>query len=307
MEKPKMIIAGGNGFLGKHLARYFTQLGYQVIILSRKRGYRIGMLHWNGRTLGPWTEALEGAAVVLNLAGRSVDCRYNIVNQYAIIRSRVDSTKVLGEAIAKCQNPPAVWLNSSTATIYTDTKDEQLANTEADGCIGRGFSERVAQQWEAEFWVAATPHTRRVALRTAIVLGADGGALPVMARLARWGLATPQGDGQQWMSWLHVDDFCRALELLISHPDLEGTFNLCAPQPIRNENFNAQLGQHYQPRWQLPQPKWVLEIGAFLLRTETELILKSRKVVPQRLLENGFTFRFPTCDLALANLLPQLT
>jgi uncharacterized protein (TIGR01777 family) len=307
MEKPKMIIAGGNGFLGKHLARYFTQLGYQVIILSRKRGYRIGMLHWDGRTLGRWAEALEGAAVVLNLAGRSVDCRYNIVNRYAIIRSRLDSTKVLGEAIAQCQNPPAMWLNSSTVTIYTDTKDEQPANTEATGNIGRNFSERVAQQWEAEFWVAATPRTRRVALRTAIVLGADGGALPVMARLARWGLATSQSDGQQWMSWLHIDDFCRALELLIARPDLERTFNLCAPHPIRNEDFNALLGQHYQPRWQLPQPKWLLEIGAFLLRTETELILKSRKVVPQRLLESGFTFRFPTCNLALANLLPLLS
>ena len=307
MEQPKMIIAGGNGFLGKHLARYFSQLGYRVITLSRKRGYRIGMLHWDGRTLGHWAEALEGAAVVLNLAGRSVDCRYTIVNQYAIIRSRTDSTKVLGEAIARCQNPPAVWLNASTATVYADTQNERPANTEVDGLIGRGFSERVAQQWEAEFWVAATPRTRRVALRTAIVLGADGGVLPVMARLARWGLATPHGDGQQWMSWLHIDDFCRAIELLISRQALEGTFNLCAPQPLRNQEFNAQLCQYFRPRWQLPQPKWLLEIGAFLLRTETELILKSRKVVPQRLLENGFTFRFPTCDLALANLLPQLT
>ncbi|GGE95803.1 TIGR01777 family oxidoreductase [Hymenobacter cavernae] len=307
MEQPKMIIAGGNGFLGKHLARYFTQLGYRVIILSRKRGYRIGMLHWDGHNLGSWTAALEGAAVVLNLAGRSVNCRYNIVNQYAIIRSRVDSTKVLGEAIARCQNPPVVWLNASTATIYADTPDEQPANTEADGVIGRGFSERVAQQWEAEFWVAATPRTRRVALRTAIVLGADGGALPVMARLARRGLATPHGNGQQWMSWLHVDDFCRAVELLVARPDLEGAFNLCAPQPIRNREFNAQLCRHYQPRWQLPQPKWLLEIGAFLLRTETELILKSRKVAPQRLLENGFTFRYPSCDLAFTDLLPQLT
>jgi len=307
MEQPKMIIAGGNGFLGKHLARHFTQFGYRVITLSRKRGYHIGMLHWDGRTLGRWTEALEGAAVVLNLAGRTVDCRYNIVNRYAIIRSRIDSTQVLGEAIARCQNPPAVWLNASTVTIYADTQDEQPANTEADGVIGRGFSERVAQQWEAEFWVAATTHTRRVALRTAIVLGADGGALPIMARLARWGLATPQGSGRQWMSWLHVDDLCRAMELLIARSDLEGTFNLCAPQPIRNQEFNQLLWQHYQPRWQLPQPKWLLEIGAFLLRTETELVLKSRKVAPRRLLENGFTFRYPSCDQAFADLLPQLT
>ena len=305
MEPPLLILAGGTGFLGQHLRRYFIQAGYRVLTLSR-RATGPDELAWNGRTLGPWAAALEGAAVLLNLAGRSVDCRYHAANRYAITRSRTESTRVLAEAVAACRNPPPVWLNSSTATIYRHTEDEQPANTEATGLLGRTFSEMVAQRWEAEFNLAVVPRTRRVALRTAIVLGADGGALPVMARLARLGLSTPQGHGRQWVSWLHIQDFCRAVEFLVARPQLEGVFNLCAPEPLPNAALMQLLDTHYRPRWHLPQPRWLLEIGAFLLRTETELILKSRKVVPQRLQEAGFRFQFPTCQAALADLLPQL-
>lgn len=305
MHQPVMILAGGSGFLGRHVAHHFRQLGYEVLTLTRKVKH-FNQLAWNGQTLGRWTAALEGAAVVLNLAGKSVDCRYTSANKRAIRRSRTDTTRVLGEAIAACHNPPAVWLNASTATIYAHTEDDAPANTEATGCIGNGFSELVAQQWEAEFWLADLPHTRRLALRTAIVLGADGGALPTLAWLARWGLSTPQGSGRQWVSWLHVQDFCRAVEFLLMRPDIDGVFNLCAPQPIRNAELMQQLAQHYRPRWHLPQPQWLLELGAFLLRTETELILKSRKVTPQRLLAADFQFQFPTCAQALRELLPQL-
>ncbi|QNH63109.1 TIGR01777 family oxidoreductase [Hymenobacter sediminicola] len=305
MERLKLILAGGNGFLGQHLARHFTHLGYEVVTLGRSA--KPGTVHWNGRTLGPWAAELEGAAVLINLAGRTVDCRYNATNKYAIIRSRTESTRVLAEAVAACRNPPAVWLNSSTATIYQHTEDEQPANTEATGQLGRTFSEMVAQQWEAEFNLAYVPHTRRVALRTAIVLGADGGALPVMARLARLGLSTQQGNGCQWVSWLHIQDFCRAVEFLVARPQLKGVFNLCAPTPLPNAALMQLLDAHYRPRWHLPQPRWLLEIGAFLLRTETELILKSRKVVPQRLLEAGFRFQFPSCEAALTDLLPRLS
>ena len=307
MEKPKMILAGGTGFLGSNLARHFTGLGYQVVVLGRDRKPAPGFVHWNGRTIGPWAAELEGAAAVINLAGRTVDCRYNEANKYAIVRSRTESTRVLGEAIVACRNPPAVWMNSSTATIYESVDTDHPANTEQDGLIGSSFSEMVAQKWEAEFWLAATPRTRRLALRTAIVLGRDGGALPVMARLARLGLCTSQGSGQQWISWLHAADFCRSIEFLLAHANLQGTFNLCAPHPLRNAAFNGLLDQHFRPRWHLPQPRWLPEIGAFLLRTETELILKSRKVVPQRLLEAGFRFLYPTCDLALTDLLPART
>ncbi|MFD2785306.1 TIGR01777 family oxidoreductase [Hymenobacter rubripertinctus] len=305
MERPKLILAGGSGFLGRHLARHFTQLGYSVVVLGRTA--RPGVVRWNGRTLGPWAAELEGAAVLINLAGKSVDCRYHAVNRYAIVRSRTDSTRILGEAVAACVTPPAVWLNASTATIYQDTREAQPANTEASGRLGRDFSEMVAQRWEAEFNLAPVPATRRVALRAAIVLGTDGGALPVMAQLARFGLCTPQGNGQQWISWLHIADFCRAVEFLVARPNLEGAFNLCAPAPLSNHAFMALLDQHYRPRWHLPQPQWLLEVGAFLLGTETELILKSRKVVPDRLLSAGFRFQFPDCPTALADLLPQLT
>ena len=305
MERPKLILAGGSGFLGRHLVRHFSELGYAVVMLGRKA--QPGVVQWNGRTLGPWAAELEGAAVLINLAGKSVDCRYHAANRHAIVRSRTDSTRVLGEAVAACRTPPPVWLNASTATIYQDTPGPQPANTEAGGRLGRNFSEMVAQRWEAEFSLAPVPATRRIALRAAIVLGADGGALPVMARLARFGLSTPQGNGQQWVSWLHIVDFCRAVEFLVAHPQLEGAFNLCAPEPLPNQALMALLDAHYRPRWHLPQPRWLLEIGAFLLRTETELILKSRKVVPDRLLAAGFRFRYPSGPAALADLLPQLT
>jgi uncharacterized protein (TIGR01777 family) len=300
MDKPKMVIAAGNGFLGTHLAHYFRCRGYRVVVISRTPGP--GTVAWDAQTLGAWAQELEGAAVLINLAGRSVDCRYTEANKRDILRSRVDSTRVLGEAVLACEQPPAVWLNASTATIYADTQDEAPANTEATGRIGEGFSVAVAQAWEAAFWASALPATRRVALRTAVVLGPDGGAFPVLAQLARLGLATPQGGGQQWISWLHVEDFCRAVAFLISQP-VAGAVNLCAPAPLRNRDFNALLRRKLRPWLALPQPRWLLELGALLLRTETELILKSRKVVPARLLELGFSFHYPTCEQALDALL----
>ena len=298
-----MIIAGGNGFLGQHLQRHFERLGYNVVLLSRSETPRPGFVRWDAQTLGPWAAELEGADVLVNMAGRSVDCRYTPANRRQILASRVDSTRVLGEAVAACRHPPRVWLNSSTATIYADTPGEQPANTEAAGVIGEGFSVGVAQAWEAAFAAADPPHTRRVALRTSIVLGADGGAFPVLARLARFGLCSPQGNGQQWISWLHVADFCRAVQFLIDHEAASGAFNVCAPNPLPNWQFNQLLRQRLKPLLVLPQPKWLLEIGAFVLRTETELIFKSRKVYPRRLLDMQFEFQFSHCEDALDNLL----
>ena len=299
----KMVIAGGNGFLGQHLACYFRERGYRVIILARGPGSGPDYARWDGRTVGPWASALEGAAALVNLAGRTVDCRYTAANKRAIIASRTESTRVLGEAVAACATPPRVWLNSSTATIYGDTPGEQPANTEATGRIGEGFSVEVARAWEAAFAACAASATRKVALRTAIVLGRDGGAFPVMATLARRGLGSPQGHGRQWMSWLHITDFCRAVEFLLNAPTAAGAFNLCAPQPVPNRDFMGLLCQELRPVLRLPQPKWLLEIGAFVLRTETELILKSRKVYPQRLLELGFQFGYPGCEAAMRDLL----
>ncbi|MEL5993476.1 TIGR01777 family oxidoreductase [Hymenobacter segetis] len=303
MQQPKMVIVGGNGFLGNHLRQHFQQLGYRVVIISRNLHTGPDSVQWDARTLGPWAAELEGAAVLMNMAGRTVDCRYSEANKREIIASRVESTRVLGEAVAACAVPPNVWLNSSTATIYADTEGDKPANTEAAGVIGTGFSVEVARSWEAAFDACFAPATRKVALRTSIVLGRDGGAFPVMAKLARLGLCTPQGTGRQWVSWLHITDFCRAVEFLISQTEEAGAFNVCAPNPLPNREFNALLGRQLRPLLRLPQPKWLLEIGAFFLRTETELILKSRKVYPQRLLELGFEFRYPTCGQAITDLL----
>ena len=304
MQKPKMVIAGGNGFLGKHLHQYFERLGYRVVIISRGAPVGADNFRWDARTLGPWTAELEGADILVNMAGRTVDCRYNEANKREIITSRVDSTRVLGQAVAACVVPPKVWLNSSTATIYAHTEGDKPANTEAAGVIGSNdFSVSVATAWEEAFGACAAPATRKVALRTSIVLGRDGGAFPVMAKLARLGLCTPQGSGEQWVSWLHVEDFCRAVEFLATKTTEAGAFNVCAPNPLLNREFNGLLGRELRPLVRLPQPKWLLEVGAFMLRTETELILKSRKVYPERLLKLGFEFQYPTCDRAINNLL----
>ncbi len=303
MSQPKLILVGGNGFLGRHLAAHFRAQDYQVVSISRTG---LGDVRWDARTLGPWAQELEGADLLVNLAGRSVDCRYTAANRRAILASRTDSTRVLGAAVAACARPPQVWLNSSTATIYADTPGAAPANTEATGVVGEGFSVEIARAWEAAFNACPTPGTRKVMLRTAIVLGADGGALPVMARLARLGLCTPQGSGQQWISWLHVADFCRAVEFLAKVDNLSGPVNLCAPHPLRNGEFNALLARAVRPLLRLPQPRWLLEIGAFGLRTEAELLLKSRKVYPERLLAAGFRFEYEWCETAVGELLPTI-
>ncbi|UOG74031.1 TIGR01777 family oxidoreductase [Hymenobacter tibetensis] len=302
-NQPKLVIAGGNGFLGKHLAAYFKKAGYRIVTIGRQNTTAPNHVQWDAQTLGAWAAELEGAAALLNMAGRTVDCRYTEANKREISNSRVDSTHILGEAIAACQNPPQVWLNASTATIYSHTTGAQPANTETSDTNGTDFSAGVARAWEAALWDVDLPRTRRVALRTSIVLGADGGAFPVMAKLAKRGLCTPQGSGSQWISWLHILDFCRAVEFLLTATGQEGVFNVCAPTPLTNREFNALLARTLRPAFRLPQPVWLLEIGAFLLRTETELILKSRKVVPQRLLNLGFTFHYPTCAQAVDNLL----
>lgn len=302
MSQLKLVLVGSTGFLGRHLAAHFRSLGYRVVGISRTGPDDV---RWDARTLGPWAREMEGADLLINLAGRSVDCRYNDANRREILASRVESTRVLGAAVAACARPPRVWLNSSTATIYADTQGKLPANTEAAGVLGEGFSVEIATAWEAAFNACPAPSTRKVALRTAIVLGADGGAFPVMARLARFGLCTPQGTGQQWISWVHIQDFCRAVELLAQADNLSGPVNICAPHPLPNREFNALLARELRPPLRLPQPHWLLEIGAFVLRTETELILKSRKVYPERLLAAGFRFAYPACAAAVKELLTE--
>lgn len=298
----KWVLTGGSGQVGTTLARALRQEGHEVVVLSRKPGpapWRV--VGWDARTVGPWAGELEGADAVINLAGRSVNCRYTPANRRAILASRVDSTRAVGEAIAGAARPPRVWLQASTATIYAHRYD--APNDEATGILGGSelaapdtwrFSIEVARAWEEALAQARTPHTRKVAMRSALTLSPDrGGIFDVLLGLVRRGLGGRAGDGRQYVSWVHDEDFVRAVTWLMERESLSGAVNIAAPNPLSNAAFMRALREAWGIRFGLPAARWMLEVGAFLMRTETELILKSRRVVPGRLLADGFTFRFP--------------
>jgi uncharacterized protein (TIGR01777 family) len=300
-----ILIAGGGGFLGQVLDRHFSNQGHSVVILTRGRkapAVWSPSEHWDGRTLGSWAALLEDTDVLINLSGRSVDCRYTPKNRRDILSSRLDSTRVLGEAVAGCARPPKLWINASSATIYRDA--EELAMDEVTGELGHGFSVEVCRQWEKSFFDAAIPDTvRRVALRTSIVLGRDGGAMLPLRNLARLGLGGRQGSGRQYVSWLHEADFAGIVEHVIANEALSGAINATAPTPLSNWDFMAALRAAYKVPLGLPTPKWLLAMGAVLIRTETELVLKSRRVVPGRLLDSSYRFQFNEAHEALTDLL----
>ena len=307
MPQKRLVLPGGNGYLGRHLAGWFSAKGWDVTVLSRRAdpvcADAVGSakaLPWDGQSLGPWAAALDGADAVVNLAGRTVNCRYTAANRREIYASRLDSTRVLGQAIAAAAAPPPVWVNAASATIYRHAEDRPM--DELTGELGSDFSCDVCKQWEAEQFAAATPHTRRVAMRAAMVMGPGrGGVYEAFRGIARRGLGGTLGPGTQFVSWVHVDDFCRAVEFLIDPaaggtgggPALEGAVNVASPNPIPNRDFMRLLRRAVGARIGLPATRWMLEVGAIVLRTETELLLKSRRVVPTRLLEAGFTFAFP--------------
>lgn len=311
----KVVIPGGSGHLGRLVARDFLASGHEVVVLSRGTGDGgIGrVVQWDGRSLGPWIDELEGAELVLNLAGRSVNCRYNAANLKAMMDSRVDSTRAVGRAISEASNPPRVWMQMSTATIYAHRFD--APNDEATGIIGGNEpgapsywenSIRIARNWESEQNQAAAPSTRKVALRTSLVMSAEpGGALDVLLMLTDFGLGGPAAGGRQYVSWIHEHDFLAAIKFLLDRPDLNGAVNVCAPNPVPQREFMTALRQARGVRLGLPATRWMLEAGAWALRTETELILKSRRVVPGRLLDAGFTFAFPTWPAAAEDLVAK--
>lgn len=310
----KIVIPGGSGQVGTLLARAFHAEGHEVVLLSRKpqdTPWRVAF--WDGETLGDWVGEVDGADAVINLAGRSVNCRYTPENRRAIIDSRVRSTRVVGKAIAQSARPPKVWLQAGTATIYAHRYDAPnddvsgiLGGTEPDLPDTWRFSLDVARQWETALDQAATPHTRKVILRSAIVMSADrGGAFDTLRGLVRHGLGGQDGDGRQYVSWIHEQDFVRAVHLLLGAEVLAGPINLAAPNPLPNADFMRALRDASGIKIGLPATKWMLEIGARLLSTETELLLKSRRVVPHRLTEAGFTFDFPDWSQAAQNLCRQ--
>ena len=298
--KNRIIIAGGSGFLGSVLAEYFSEKGIEIVILTRNPRWRTGLVrevYWDGTTTGDWIKDLEGTRALINLAGISVNCRYHARNRKRMLDSRLASTRVLGEAIGRCAKPPPVWLNSSTATIYKHTFGPAWDEAgDIGGCAEAKdlFSVRVATEWERVLNEANTPRTRKFALRSAMVLGhARNSVLPNLLRLGRLGLGGSMAGGRQFVSWIHQEDFCRAIDWILEHEGLSGPVNLAAPNPVTNEEFMTTIRKVCRAPFGLPASRWMLEIGAFLMRTETELLIKSRRVAPGKLLANGFNFRHP--------------
>ncbi|WP_431277038.1 epimerase [Leifsonia poae] len=311
----RIVIAGASGFIGQYLTAAFRAQGAQVSHIGR----RGADASWGDPAA--ITRLVDGADLVINMAGKSVNCRYNDANRAEIFRSRLDTTRELGEAIAASENPPPLWINSSTATIYRHAEDRPM--TESTGEIGTGFSVSVATSWEAAFFERDLPRTRRVALRMAIVLG-DGSALIPLLRLARTGLGGPQLDGRwfatkarrnagtfhefrarggrQRFSWVHLRDVLGAIEFVRAHPELEGAVNVASPNPVDNREVMATIRHVLGVKFGLPAYRWMLELGSIAIRTETELVLKSRWVVPERLLDAGYEFTFPELEPAIRDI-----
>ena len=307
----RIVIPGGSGQVGAALSRALWRRGHDVVVLSRRplaAPWRSAV--WDGESLGAWTREIEGAGAVINLAGRSVNCRYGPENRRRILDSRVRSTRIVGEAIGGAQDPPRVWLQAGTATIYAHRYD--AANDERTGILGGAegdapdtwkFSIDVAMAWEQAISEARTPRTRRVIMRSAMTLGpARGGIFDALLALVRHGLGGRAGDGRQYISWIHEEDFHCAVTWLLQHDAFSGPVNVASPHPLPNAAFMGVLREAWGIRLGVPASRSMLELGAILLRTETELILKSRRVVPARLLESGFTFRFPVWPEAAEDL-----
>lgn len=293
MSLGKVIITGASGFIAQALQKYFSGKHYEVILVGRHTP-----INWN--TPSSLKAALENAVAVINLAGKSVNCRYNSKNKTEIIRSRTETTRLLGELMQQCKVPPRVWINSSTGTIYRHAEDRPM--TEDNGDIGTGFSVEVAKAWEAAFFESQLPTVKKVALRLSIVLGTGGGVMVPYKRLTRLGLGGKQGKGTQIFSWVHIDDVCAIINQCITNPAYQGILNIASPHPITNAAFSKALIKRYRPLFALPATTWMLKLGAVIIGTETELILKSRWVYPEKLLLLGYTFQYPTIEKCLASL-----
>lgn len=306
----KIVIPGGTGFLGAKLADHWMKQGHEVVVLSRGGKSPARVVRWDAKNDGEWMKEIDGADVVVNLAGRSVNCRYTEENLKEMMDSRVNSTRAVGRAIARAAKPPPVWLQMSTATIYQHTygapNDEQhgvIGGHEPDVPAYWKISIDIAEAWEKELDAAPTPLTRKVALRTSMVMGREPkSVMGVLSRMSCLGLGGAIGDGRQFMSWIHEDDFARALDFLIEHKEMSGIVNICSNEPVPQREFMRTLRRELGAPIGLPAAKWMVTIGAVFMRTDTELVFKSRRVIPKRLLDAGFKLQFPKWEDACHNL-----
>lgn len=295
----KIIIAGGSGFLGNDLVDYFVHQNAEVVILTRKltSNAKAQQVLWDGETVGSWVKELENADALINLCGKSVDCRYTKSNKSKIYNSRIQPTTILAQALAACHNPPLVWINASSATIYRASHQKLM--DEFSGEVGDDFSEDVCRKWEAATELLKRTDVRRVILRIAITLGKNKGALVPLTLLTKVGLGGLQGTGNQRVSWVHSLDFCRVVDWVIKQDSASGVYNVVAPQTVSNKEFMNRIRTILKVPFGLSIPVWLLELGAVFIRTETELVFKSRNVYPARLLKDGFSFSFAELDTAL--------
>lgn len=303
MKKKKIVIAGGNGFLGKSLIQHLGTQKYQYIVLSRSHHVDtkdVEYVKWNTETLFPWYKKLENTDVLINLAGRCVNCRYTPKNKQEIYDSRLQSTAILQKAIKMLNKAPELWINSSTATIYRH--ETERPNTEAEGIIGEGFSVDVAKKWEACFFEETLAGVRKVALRTAIALGEQGDVFTIYKSHVKMMIGGRHGTGNQMVSWLHEKDFASIIEFVMQNKEVDGVLNAVAPNAVKDKVFMERFRKVLQVPFAFPLPTWSLNIGAFFIRTEPELILKSRWVYPERLLALGYRFHFDNIEAALRDL-----
>jgi uncharacterized protein (TIGR01777 family) len=292
----KIVIAGGTGYLGQLLSTHFLKDGKnEVFILSRKERWNqsdLYYLKWDGKSIGNWKQFLENTDVLINLTGKSVDCRYTQKNKDKIYASRIESTHVLCQVVQQLKHPPKVFIQSSSATIYRHSEDKLM--TETKGEIGVDFSMDVCKKWEMVFNSYALPKTKKIVTRTSIVMGNNGGAFPILKLLVMLGFGGKQGNGTQFISWISEEDYVRSIVHLMDQE--EGIYNLCVPNPLQNNTFQRKLRMKLGVFFGLNMPKWLLKIGAKIIGTEPELILKSRRVYPENLLKTGFTFKTNTFD-----------
>ncbi len=301
MKGERIILAGGSGFIGTLLARRLLDLQADVVILGRRASQKDGInsLQWDGRTIGPWAETLNGALAVVNLAGRSVNCHHTPQNRREITESRVNAVNVLGEAVNRCTHPPRVFVQAAGQAIYGDF---------GEGCCdencppGEGFLADTCREWEGAFNSALMPQMRRVLLRIGFVLGRESGALPTLSKITKWGLGGTAGSGRQSVNWIHAADLTNIFVSAIQREDLHGTYNACGPNPVSNREFMRELRRVLHRPWSPPAPAWAVRLGAWFMGTDGRLALTGRCCVPKHLLDQGFKFTFPELRSALTDL-----